>query len=153
MVSWNAWANALRHWQWIGMLLARLSVGLLFMLSGAGKLFSSVRREQMRQTMVSAHISVPEISGIFVSSVECVFGALLVVGFLTPLCCLMLTLVMVGALSTTVLRGIKGRSAVSWLSEFLYLPEVLYVVILVWLLLSGPGWFSLDHLLLSSPSQ
>jgi putative oxidoreductase len=93
------------------------------------------------------------VSAIFVSSVECVFGALLVVGLLAPLCCLMLTFVMVGALSTTVLRGIKVRSAVSWLSEFLYLPEVLYIVILVWLLLSGPGWFSLDHLLLSSPSQ
>ena len=93
------------------MLLARLSVGLLFMLSGAGKLFSSARREQMRQNLISARIPVPVVSAIFVSSVECVFGSLLVVGFLTPLCCLMLTFVMVGALLTTVLRGIKARFA------------------------------------------
>jgi hypothetical protein len=37
-----------------------------------------------------------------------------------------------------------------WLGEFLYLPETLYVVILLWLLLSGPCWFSLDYALLSS---
>lgn len=150
MALWEAWANTLQHWQWIGMLLARLSVGLLFMFSGAGKLLSSARREQMRQTLVAARIPVPEVSAILVSSVECVFGASLVLGFLTPLCCLMLTAVMVGALFTTVLPGIKAKSAASWLGEFLYLPEVLYVVILVWLFFSGPGWLSLDRLILSS---
>jgi hypothetical protein len=30
----------------------------------------------------------------------------------------------------------------------LYLPEVLYLVILFWLFLSGPGWLSVDHLIL-----
>lgn len=48
MALWQAWAERLQHWQWIGMLLARLAVGLLFMLSGGGKLFSPPRREQMR---------------------------------------------------------------------------------------------------------
>jgi uncharacterized membrane protein YphA (DoxX/SURF4 family) len=48
-------------------------------------------------------------------------------------------------------RGIKAQSLVSWLGDFLYLPEVLYVVMLVWLFFSGPGWLSLDHLILSSP--
>ena len=36
----------------------------------------------------------------------------------------------------------------SWLSEFLYLPEVLYLVILIWLFLSGLGWLSVDRLIL-----
>lgn len=153
MVLWEAWTSTLHQWQWIGMLLARLSVGLLFIFSGAGKLFVRARREHMRQTLVAARIPVPEMSAVLVSSVEFVFGALLVIGFLTPLCCLMLTAVMLGALSTTILPGMKAKSAVSWFSEFLYLPEVLYVVILVWLLFSGPGWLSLDHLILSSAGR
>ncbi|HEY5991870.1 MAG TPA: hypothetical protein VIU10_04765 [Candidatus Udaeobacter sp.] len=35
----------------------------------------------------------------------------------------------------------------NWLAEFLYLPEVLYLVILLWLFFSGAGWVSIDHLI------
>jgi putative oxidoreductase len=56
--------------------------------------------------------------------------------------------VMIVALATTAIRNIKTPPLLGWLSEFLYLPEVLYLVILFWLFLSGPGWFSVDHLLL-----
>jgi uncharacterized membrane protein YphA (DoxX/SURF4 family) len=55
---------------------------------------------------------------------------------------------MLGALGTTVIPGMKSSSVLDWLGEFLYLPEVLYVVILLWLLFSGPGWLSLDQLVL-----
>jgi putative oxidoreductase len=150
MVSWDFLTDTLRRWEWIGQLLARLSVGLLFFLSGGGKLFVRTRREEMRDTLYRAGIRAPAVTAILVSTVEWVCGALLVFGLLTPLCCLMLIGVMVVALSTTVLPGIKSDSAISWLSASLYLPETLYVVILVWLLLSGPGWLSVDHLIFSS---
>jgi putative oxidoreductase len=61
----------------------------------------------------------------------------------------MLACVMVVAITTERAKGIKASSPADWLAEFLYLPEVLYLVLLVWLLLSGPGWLSVDHLLLS----
>lgn len=86
MALWQVWSNTLQQWQWIGMLLGRVAVGLLFMLSGAGKLFSSARREQMRQALIAARIPEPKVSALLVSLVECVFGALLVVGFLTQIC-------------------------------------------------------------------
>ena len=76
------------------------------------------------------------------------FGTLLIVGLATPLCCVMLSGVMVVALATSILPRITASSVGGWLGTVLYLPEVLYVVILVWLFLSGPGWFSLDHLIL-----
>jgi uncharacterized membrane protein YphA (DoxX/SURF4 family) len=82
-----------------------------------------------------------------VSSVEFVFGTLLVLGFLTPLSCVMLSGVMVVALGTSILPRITAASLASWLGSVLYLREVLYVVILAWLFVSGPGWFSLDHLM------
>lgn len=150
MDAWASLAMALHQFEWIGVVLARLSVGLLFTLSGGGKLFVPARRQQMRETVREAGLPAPEVSAFVLSSVEFVFGALLIVGLLTPLCCVMLGGVMVGALSTTVARRIKATSVVAWLGEFLYLPEVLYLVILFWLFFSGPGWVSVDHLLLSS---
>src|SRR5579875_2145721 len=141
-------AQILHQWEWIAVLLARLSVGLLFTISGGGKLFVRARREQMLKTIKAAGIPAPEVNTLFVSLVEFIFGALLVLGFLTPLCCIMLAGVMLVALVTTIIPGIKSKSLIGWIGEFLYLPEVLYLVILIWLFFSGPGWFSLDYFVL-----
>lgn len=131
--------SLLHDWQGIGILLARWSVGLLFVISGGGKLFVPARHEQTRQTVAAAGLPAPVINAVLLSSVEFVADAFLAVGFLTPLCCLLLIGNMSGALGTTVIPEMKSSSVLGWLGEFLYLPEVLYVVILVWLLLSGPG--------------
>jgi putative oxidoreductase len=136
--------RSLSHWEWLGQLLARASVGLLFVLSGRGKLFVASRREQMRETLRQAGLPRPELSATGISAVELIFGVMLCVGMFTPLSCVMLMGVMVGALATTQIPSLKAASHVDWLAEFLYLPEVLYVVVLVWLLFAGPGWFSLD---------
>ena len=140
--------SKLHSWEWLGILLARLAVGLVFFLSGRGKLFVPERREQMRQTLIEAHVPFPEFNAVFVSSVEFVSGALLVLGAMTPIACVMLGGVMIVAIATTALRNIKAASPLGWLSEFLYLPEVLYLVILIWLFFSGPGWLSVDHWIL-----
>jgi putative oxidoreductase len=136
----------LSGWQWLGALIARLAVGLTFFLSGRGKLFVPERREQMRETLVAAGVPFAGGNAIFVSSIEFVFGFLLILGVLTPLACVMLGGVMVMAIATSAIKNIKASPLPGWLSEFLYLPEVLYLVILFWLFLSGPGWFSVDYL-------
>jgi putative oxidoreductase len=136
------------EWEWVGILLARSAVGLLFLLSGAGKLFRDDRRELMLRTLREAGVPFPRFNAAFVPAVEFVFGLLLVVGALTRLSCSMLGGVMIVALATVRMRGIQSSSPADWLSEFLYLPEVLYLVILAWLLLSGPGWLSVDGLVL-----
>ena len=97
----------------------------------------------MRQTLLEAHVPFPEFNALFVSTVEFVFGLLLILDALTPLACVMLV-----ALAATALKKIKTTLPLGWLSEFLYLP-VLYLVILFWLFLSSPGWFSIDHLISS----
>jgi putative oxidoreductase len=60
----------------------------------------------------------------------------------------MLGSLMIVAIATTAIRNLQAISPLGWLSEFLYLPEVLYLVILFWLFFSGPGWLSVDHLIL-----
>src|SRR6059058_4070892 len=150
-MSWvRTFLSELHSWQWLGILIARLAVGLLFFLSGRGKLFVPERREQMRQTLIAAGVPFPEFNALFVSAVEFVFGLLLILGAVTPLACVMLGGVMTVAIATTAIRNIKAASPLGWLSEFLYLPEVLCLVIIFWLLLSGPGWFSVDHLIFSN---
>ncbi len=141
--------NELHSLEWLGILLARVSVGVLFFLSGRGKLFVPERREQMRQTLIEAHVPFPDLNAAFVSTVEFVCGFLLVIGALTPLASAMLGGVMIVAIGTAAIRKIKAPSPLGWLAEFLYLPEVLYLIILAWLFFSGPGWLSVDQLVLS----
>jgi putative oxidoreductase len=141
--------NALQSWEWIGILLARLAVGSLFVLSGRGKLFIPERRQQMRETLIHAHVPFPDFNTVFVSTVEFVCGFLLVIGAVTPLASVMLSCVMIMAIATGAIRNIKASCPLAWLAEFLYLPEPLYLVILIWLFFSGPGWVSVDHLILS----
>ena len=140
--------SELHSLEWLGILLARLAVGLLFFLSGRSKLFIPQRREQMRQQLIEVHVPFPEFNAVFVSAVEFVCGVLLVLGALTPLACALLACVMIMAITTTAIRNVKASSPLNWLSEFLYLPEVLYLVILIWLFFSGPGWLSVDRLIL-----
>ena len=103
----------------------------------------------MRQILIKAHVVFPKFNAVFVSTVEFVCGLLLVLGLLTPLASALLAGVMIVAIATTAIRNIKATSPTEWLAGFLYLPEVLYLVILFWIFFSGPGWLSIDHLFLS----
>jgi hypothetical protein len=42
---------------------------------------------------------------------------------------------------------IHASGFLAFLDDFLYLPEVLYVLILFWLLFSGPGPYSVDSMM------
>jgi putative oxidoreductase len=70
------------------------------------------------------------------------------VGFLTSLASAALLVDMVVATLTAKLSTLpKGLAPLDWLDNFLYLPEVLYIVLFVWLICSGPGRFSVDYVL------
>jgi len=141
--------NELHSLEWVAIFLARVAVGLLFFLSGRAKLFVPERRKEMRQTLIKAHVAFPNFTAALVSTVEFVCGLLLVLGAMTPLASALLAGIMIVAIATTAIRNIKATSPAEWLAGFLYLPEVLYLVILFWIFFSGPGWLSIDHLFLS----
>lgn len=145
MHFFSALVDNLHQYQWAGAFVARISVGLLFVLSGGGKLFVPKKAKEMQETIRKAGVPAPEVTAKILSIVEFVFGIFLLLGFLTPLACITLIGLMIGALVTTVLPGVKESSFLAWLSAFLYLPEVLYIVILFWLLLSGPGVAAVDN--------
>jgi putative oxidoreductase len=127
-------------------LLIRVSLGLFFAISGANKLLVADRTQSMYQTLVSARVPFPRLMTYFVTSVEFVGGSLLIVGFLSSLACGVLLVDMLVAILTTRLWAMtKGLSPLNWFGDFLYLPEVLYVLLFIWLICSGPGKFSVDY--------
>jgi putative oxidoreductase len=127
-------------------LLVRVSLGLFFAISGANKLFVASSAQTMYETLVKAKVPFPRLMTHFVSGVEFVGGSLLTVGFLSSVVCVALLVDMLVAILTTTLSAMpKGLSPLNWLDDFLYVPEVLYVLFFILLICSGPGKFSVDH--------
>jgi len=127
-------------------LLVRVSTGLFFAISGANKLFVAGGTKPVYDTLVNAKVPFPQLTAYFVSAVEFVGGSLLAVGFLSIAACVALLIDMVVATLTEAISTLsKGLSPLSWLDDFLYLPEVLYVFFFIWLICSGPGRFSVDY--------
>jgi putative oxidoreductase len=53
---------------------------------------------------------------------------------------------MVVAVLTAKLSAMpKGLSSLGWVDNLLYIPEVLYVLIFLWMICSGPGKLSVDY--------
>ena len=131
-------------------LLVRVSLGLFFAISGANKLFVASGTKPVYETLVQANVPFPQLTAYFVSAVEFVCGSLLTVGLLSSPACVALSIDMIVATLTTAVSTVpKGLSPLKWLDDFLYLPEVLYVLFFIWLLNSGPGKFSADYWLAS----
>jgi len=54
---------------------------------------------------------------------------------------------MIVAVATNRIQSIQASGLLGWLDDFLYLPEVLYVMMLVWLTFTGPGRYSIGGLI------
>ncbi len=127
-------------------LLVRVAIGLFFAISGGNKLFVAGGTKPVYDTLVKAKVPFPRQTAYFVASVEFVGGSLVTVGFLSSPACVALMVDMIVATLTNSLSTLpKGLSPLSWLDDFLYLPEVLYVLFFIWLICSGPGRFSVDY--------
>ena len=140
----------LRAGEWMPVTAARVLIGIFFCISGGTKLFVPAQFGVLQQTLVQSHIPFPYANAFFVATVEFACGASLGLGLLTPLCAAMLTGDMIGAIATNRIQSIQARGVLAWLDDFLYLPEVLYTLILIWLIFSGPDRYSVDGLILAS---
>jgi len=127
-------------------LLVRVSIGLFFAISGANKLFVAGGTKPVYDTLVKAKVPFPRQTAYFVASVEFLCGSLLAVGLLSSFASVALLIDMIVATLTEALSTLpKGLSPLRWLDDFLYLPEVLYMLFFVWLICAGPGKFSADY--------
>jgi len=138
----------LRANEWMPVTAVRVLIGVFFCISGGTKLFVPAQFHEMQHTMIQSHIPFPHASALFVSLIEFACGGGLALGLLTPLCALMLMGNMIVAIFTNRIGSIQASGFLAWLDDFLYLPEVLYVLMLLWLLFSGPGRYSVDGMIL-----
>ncbi len=125
-------------------LLARVCVGLVFTSAGAGKLRNL---EQTVAFFESLGIPAPELQAPFVAATELGGGLLLIAGLATRLAALPLAATMVVAIATALWSELEGAVDLFGRSEFLL------GLLLVWLVLSGPGRFSLDALVARRASE
>jgi putative oxidoreductase len=137
----------LRDAEWMPVTAARVLIGIFFCISGGTKLFVKAQFAVLEQTLIQSHIPFPHANALFVSTLEFACGAGLALGLLTPLCAAMLMGDMIVAIATNRIHSIQASGVLAWLDDFLYLPEVLYILILVWLIFSGPGRYSVDGLI------
>lgn len=136
-----------------GVLLLRLVVGVFFTLSGWHKLFVPARHQSLVNTLAADHVPLIRINQWFVPAVEFGAGMALTIGLFAPFAALLLIGICTVACAVDGVPRITSRFApidkADWLDDLLYLPEVLYLVMLVVVVLAGPGQYSVDALMYS----
>lgn len=126
---------ALRRLAWLPPLLARVSVGLVFVTAGWGKLHNL---EGVIEFFRSLGIPAPELQAPFVAATELTCGLLLVLGLGTRVAALPLVVTMLVAIRTALWPELEGAI------DLLGREEYLFIVLLAWLAIAGAGAISLD---------
>jgi len=130
--------------------ISRVAAGLFFLLSGYHKLFNAERRAALVQTLQSVGLRHVNILQWFLPAAEFSGGLAVAMGLLSVPAALGLLIISIGATLTDGIRRIADWRPIDksdWLDDILYLPEVLYALLLLSVILAGPGPFSLDALL------
>ena len=123
---------------WLPSILARVTLGWVFLLSGWGKLHALPDIVEYFRTL---GIPAPEIQAPFASGTELVCGALLLAGLATRFAAVPLIVVMTVAILTARLGDLTSAAALFGFIEFTY------IALLAWIAVAGPGPLSLDALL------
>ena len=123
---------------WVAPTLARLTLGLVFVGTGWGKLHNLPR---VVDYFTSLGIPAPQLQAPFVAGVELVGGLLILAGLFTRVASVPMAATMVVALLTAKRGDIQG------LTDLFGTIEWLYLVGFAFLAAYGPGALSLDALL------
>ncbi len=123
--------------RWLPPLVARLTLGWVFVESGWGKLHNL---EKVVGFFTELGIPAPQIQAPLAAATELLCGLLLLFGLATRLASLPLIVVMIVAILTA------RRSELTGLSELFGFIEFLYIALLLWLAAFGAGPISLDRI-------
>ena len=138
-------------WTDIAITLNRIAVGAFFMLSGFHKLFNADRHRTFADELKGLGVHAVGFNQWWVPSVEFSAGAAVLIGLLAPLAALGLLVIVIVAIATTAPQRIKLFKPIDEgdrIDDFLYLPETLYVFMLIMVVSAGAGPYSLDGLIL-----
>ena len=118
------------------LLLIRLTLGVIFIQSGTGKL---THMSQTVEFFTSIKIPFPEINAAIAAGAELAGGTLILLGLFTQLAVIPLTIVMIVAILTAKIWDVAG------LDDFIRLQELDYILFFLLLLCTGAGKWSLDR--------
>ena len=139
-------------WTDIALTLNRVAVGMFFMFSGYHKLFNAERHRVFANELRSLHVHAVGINQWWVPLVEFSAGGAVVIGLIAPLAAFGLLVIILVAIATTGQERIKAYNPIDKadrIDDWLYLPETLYAVMLIVVILSGAGPYSIDAAILS----
>jgi putative oxidoreductase len=143
-------------WTGIAITLNRVAVGAFFMLSGFHKLFNPERHRSFANELKGLGVHAVGFNQWWVPLVELSAGGAVVVGLLAPLAALGLLVVIIVAIATSGRQRMKLYKPIDEgdrIDDFLYLPETLYVFMLIMVVSAGAGPYSLDAVILSLMRQ
>jgi putative oxidoreductase len=123
---------------WLAPLLARVTVGWVFAMTGWGKLHSL---QKVIDYFTDLGIPYPQIQAPFASANEFVCGVLVLLGLATRVASIPLIVVMLVAIRSAQWENVDSAAALFGLVEWLY------IAIFAWLAIAGPGPVSLDALI------
>jgi putative oxidoreductase len=139
------WPSAVgRRLAWLSPLLARVTVGWTFAVTGWGKLHNLPK---IINYFTDLGIPYPQIQGPFAAANELVCGVLVLVGLATRLASIPLTIVMLVAIRTAQWENVDSFAALVGLVEWAY------VAIFAWLAIVGPGPVSIDRVIARSTGR
>jgi uncharacterized membrane protein YphA (DoxX/SURF4 family) len=138
-------------WTDIALTLNRIAVGTFFMLSGYHKLFNARGHRALADDLRGPGIPAVGTNQWWVPTVEFTAGGAVLIGFLPSLAALGLLVIIPVAIATSGRQRIKlykPIDEVDRIGDWLYLPEALCAVMLIMVVLTGAGPYSLDALIL-----
>jgi putative oxidoreductase len=131
----NRIRGLLEAFSWLPPLIARITVGWIFLVSGWGKLH---HLDKVAGFFADLGLPAPAFQAHLVATLEFAGGLLLIAGLLTRLACAPLFIIMAVAIATAKKDELHGFTDLAGFSEYLYM------VLLFWLAIVGPGLLALD---------
>lgn len=136
----------------IALTLSRIAVGVFFMLSGYHKLFNAQRHREFADELRQLGVHAVGFNQWWVPTIEFTAGLAVATGFLAPLAAaglLVISFVAIATSGSQRIRDDKPIDKADWIDDWLYLPEILYVFMLITVISAGAGPYSLDAWILS----
>jgi putative oxidoreductase len=127
----------------------RIALGSFFVFSGAHKLLRKERHETFVETLRELGIPQLRVMQWFVPGVEFFGGLGVTVGFLTPLAAAGLLVICAVALLTNTPKIIASYKPIDFadrIDDWLYQPELMYAMMLLYFIAAGGGSVSVDGL-------
>ncbi len=123
---------------WLAPLMMRIYFGYFWAETGSGKVH---HLQAFAQRFVGWGIPCPHVSAALSGYTEWIGGILLMLGLFTRLVSIPLMFNMLVALVMVKMKEITG------IDDFVEMDEVLYMFILFWLTMAGPGRVSIDYII------